>query len=102
MDTRLINIQFKDGKVKRLPRDQASDLVDEGKAKYISNTLYKAAVAGVTVKRGMSEAQIKHAIRKLHKPEPEPVEKERQPQQRRRKKGKKNKEVQETATTSAS
>ena len=93
MDTRLINIQFKDGKVSRIPRDRTEEIVSSGKAKFISNTLFKAANAGVTVTPKMTDAQIKAAIRATVQPEKEEVvEKERQPQKRRRKKDRKKAE----------
>ena len=44
-DTRLINVRFTPcGKVKRLERRKAEVFVSEGKASYISNSLYKEAL----------------------------------------------------------
>lgn len=40
-DNRSINIQYKDGTVSRLKRFQAEPLVDSGKAKYVSNTVWR-------------------------------------------------------------
>lgn len=71
-DGRLINIRHGDGKVQRLPRGRASQLVDSGRASFISNTLFKAAKAGVQVQEGMSDSDIKKAIREATKPEPKP------------------------------
>ena len=93
MDNRLINIRFADGNVKRLPRAKADELVDSGKAQFISKTLYKAALAGVKVKKGASDAKIKKAIRAALQPNTVKPEKERQPQKRRRKKQKETKEA---------
>ena len=76
-DKRNINIRYGNGKVKRLLRDKAALLVEEGKAEYISNTLYRAASWGVKVKPNSTEAQIKAAIKKARsKPKPEPKKEE--------------------------
>jgi hypothetical protein len=84
---RLINIQYKDGKVSRIPRSRADDLVGTGKASFISKTRYKAAQAGVAVTEDMSDAEVKKKIRATAKPEKEEKkETEEKEQQRRRKK----------------
>ena len=93
MDNRLVNIQFLDGNVKRLPRSEADDFVTSGKAKFISKTLFKAAQVGVKPKKGQSDLQIKKAIRAITHPRSAKPEKERQPQQRRRKKQKRESET---------
>jgi hypothetical protein len=88
-DGRLVNIRYNDGKVKRLPRHKAEVQVELGRAQYISNTLFKAAEAGITVQEGQTDSEVKAAIRAAQTPEETPSEeKERQPQKRRRKKQK--------------
>lgn len=62
-DNRLVNIRFNDGAVKRLPLVDAEVHVELGRAKFISNTLYKAAVFGVKVRPGQSEAEIRAEVR---------------------------------------
>lgn len=102
-DSQLINIRFNDGKVKRLARSEADELVNEKKANFLSNTLYKAVVHGVAVKPGMTDLEIKDKIQKVLHSErekreaevkkkletkqessDEDEETERQPQKRRR------------------
>ena len=41
-DNRLINIQFIDGQISRIPRPEAAVKVGSGEAKYVSNTIYRA------------------------------------------------------------
>lgn len=62
-DNRLVNIRFNDGAVKRLPLVDAEVHVELGRAKFISNTLYKAAIFGVKVRPGQSEAEIRAEVR---------------------------------------
>ena len=73
-DSRLINVRRTNGEVARISRGRATELVSESKATFISNTLFKAAQAGVSVSKGMSDSQIKKAIRLAKKPEPKPKE----------------------------
>ena len=50
-DQKSINVLLKDGKAKRLPRNRAEKLFEQGHAKhYISNTVYRAMKLGVEVK----------------------------------------------------
>lgn len=87
-DDRLINIQYRDGAVKRLPRSKAEVQVELGRAKYISNTLYKAALHGVEVKEGLTDTEVKALIANRNKPEKKSnPEKGKQP---RNKRGKRN------------
>ena len=88
-DSRLINIKRGTGGVQRIPRGRANELVTEGKATYISNTLFKAAKAGVAVSKGMSDTQIKKAIQVAKKPEPKPKETPSEDQEKDSKKRKK-------------
>lgn len=69
-DDRLINIRHNGGDVQRLPRARAEVLVESGKARFISNTLFKAAQAGVKVEGDLSDTEVKELIRKARKPEP--------------------------------
>jgi hypothetical protein len=64
---KLINIRLHNGKVSRTTREKAVKLVEREDATYISNTLYKAAFAGVTVRKGMSDADIMQAVYKTRK-----------------------------------
>lgn len=41
-DKSLMNIQFKDGEIKRVPRLEAEDVVASGKAKFVSNSVYRS------------------------------------------------------------
>jgi hypothetical protein len=90
-DQASINVLLKDGKARRLPRNRAEKLFEQGLAKrYISNTVYKAMKLGITVKDhgtrdmdGALKKQIQAAKAKLGK----------------QKKGKKTIEVVEEAST---
>lgn len=85
---KLMNIRRKKGgKVQRIPRVKAEELVDSGEAVFLSNTLYKAAVAGVEVTKDMSDQDIKKLIRKARKPVSE--KKEPSDEQKSEKKSKK-------------
>ena len=91
---KLVNIQHKDGQVSRIPWIQAEDLVQTGSAKFISNTLFKAAKAGVKVKPGTPDADIKNRIRlaqkKAEKLQKAEQKRERETKQSRKKKQKKD------------
>lgn len=93
-DSKLINIRYNDGVVKRLPREKAEVQVELGRAKYISQTLFKAAVEGVTVKQGQTDTEIKAAIRASKvplipvKPEKTETPEKRQGHNRRRRRQK--------------
>jgi hypothetical protein len=86
----LINIRLNDGRVQRIPRDRAGLLVEDERAQFISNTLYKAARAGIEVKPGMKDADIMALVREAKataskaKEKPQKEEQERQPQQKRK------------------
>jgi hypothetical protein len=70
---KLINIRLRDGNVQRVPRERADKLIESNHAVgFLSNTLYKAAKAGVKVQSGQSDTEIKKAIREALKPEPKP------------------------------
>ena len=50
-DERSINVLLKDGKARRLPRNRAEKLFEQGLAKqYISHTVFKAMKLGIEVK----------------------------------------------------
>ena len=42
-DNRLINIRYRDGNYRRLPRIEADQIVEAGKAQYASNTDYRTS-----------------------------------------------------------
>lgn len=90
----LVNIQHKDGKVSRIPWTQADDLVQAGHAKFISNTLFKAAEAGIQVKPKTPDAKVKEQIRlaqkKAEKLQKAEQKRERETKQSRKKKQKKD------------
>ena len=87
---RLINIRYNDGVVKRLPRLQAALQIELGRARYISNTLYKAGIAGIKVQEGQSDTEVKAAIRAATAPPEKTAKNEKapQPQKRRRRRQK--------------
>jgi len=72
-----INIRYKDtGQVARIPRFKADPLVDSGRAVFVSNSIRKAAMAGVTVTPKMTDKQIKAAILAVKSPPPKTKETE--------------------------
>lgn len=62
---------MKDGKVRRIPADQAEALIDSRQAKrYISNTIYRAVKAGIEVKdfgTRDEDGSLREAVRALRK-----------------------------------
>ena len=86
-DEQSINVLLKDGKARRLPRNRATKLFEQGLAKrYISNTVYKAMKLGITVKdhgtrdmdgtlrKQIQEAKAKLGTRKSKKKEKQTAE----------------------------
>ncbi len=71
IDNRLINIRYKDGRVARISRADASSIVDTGKAQFISNTLYRQAprVAQETKKEITKKQSDRAATRRKKKAE---------------------------------
>lgn len=63
-DNRLINIQFTDGRVSRIPRPDAAVHVDSGKAKYISNTIYRGLRPRKESKAEIAEQQKEKAVQR--------------------------------------
>lgn len=64
-------IQRNDGSVAEVAWDEAYSLNERGKANFLSRTLFKAAKAGLDIKKlkGKTDAQIKEMIRTKNKPE---------------------------------
>lgn len=85
---RLVSIQYNDGAVKRLPWKKAVVQVELGRADYISRTRYKAAKAGVAVRPGQTDAEIKAAIKAQTPDAPKKSNKSEKKRQRRRRKWK--------------
>jgi hypothetical protein len=63
-DNRLINIQFTDGRVTRIPRPEAAVKVDSGEAKYISNTIYRGLRPRKVSKAEIAEQQQEKAAQR--------------------------------------
>ena len=91
-DDKLINIRYTDGKLSRIPRGKAEPLVNEGRAFYVSNTIYRAAQAGVEIKKGQTEKQIKAAIREALNPKKAEKPRQEADTKQKRKRGKHNKD----------
>ena len=74
-DTRPINVLMRDGKARRVSRDQAERMLAKGEAKhYISNTVYRAMKLGIEVtdpktrdEKGVLRGKIKDAREKVEK-----------------------------------
>lgn len=62
-DKQLINIRYNDGKFSRIPRLAAEEVVNAGRAKFVSNTLFRADKFGVSVTPGDTEEIIRTKIR---------------------------------------
>jgi hypothetical protein len=63
-DNRLINIQFTDGRVSRIPRPEAAVKVDSGEAKYVSNSIYRELRPRKESKAKIVEQQQEKAARR--------------------------------------
>ena len=61
---RLISIRHKDGRFVRIPRGQAHDLVDNGEAAFVSNTVYRQATRKETKSEVVGKQQKKAAERR--------------------------------------
>lgn len=94
---RRIRIIHNDGKVASLPMSQADNLVDEGKASFLSRTLYKAAKAGLDLNK-IKDKRDDRAIKVLiaaQVEKQEKAEKKRQKQERKKKREKKERRAKE-------
>ena len=86
-DKRKISIRYKDtGQVSRVPRFKAESLVDDGRAEFVSRSIWRAAKAGVKITPKMTDVQIKEAIRasQASKPKPKPEKSENGSKERKR------------------
>lgn len=66
-----VRIQRNDGSVAEVAWDEAFSLNQRGKAAFISRTLFKAAQAGLDIKKlkGKTDAEVKAMIKAKNKPE---------------------------------
>lgn len=75
-DKQKISVRYKDtGQVSRISRSNADKLVNRGQGEFVSKSIWRAARAGVKVTPGMTDAQIKEAIRISKEPPPKAEEK---------------------------
>ena len=89
---KLVCIRHTNGKVQRLPQKVADMTVAKDKAKFISKTAFKAANAGVVIRKGMSDSDIMTLVREARTPKKvEKLEEKKEPQPRQRR-GKKRSE----------
>lgn len=71
-----VHVVRSDNSVARLPWTEAYELYSKGKAQFLSNTLFKAAKAGLDIKklRGQPDRAIKDQIKARRKPQEKKLE----------------------------